>query len=66
MLKLKRKNSESILSLLGFQDSTVVKNLPLLNARDTVSVPGLGRALGEGNGKPLQYSGLENFMDREA
>ena len=66
MLKLKRKNSESILSLLGFQDSTVVKNLPLLNARDTGSVPGLGRALGEGNGKPLQYSGLENFMDREA
>ena len=59
MLKLKRKNSESILSLLGFQDSTVVK-------RDTGSIPGLGRAVGEGNGNPFQYSSLENFMDREA
>ena len=25
--------------------------------------PGLGRSLGEGNGYPLQYSGLENSMD---
>ena len=64
MLNLKRKNSESIFSLLGFQDNTVVKNLPA-NARDTGSIPGLGRALGEGNGNPLQYSGLENLMDRE-
>ena len=28
-----------------------------------VSIPGLGRSTGEGNGHPLQYSGLENFMD---
>ena len=27
------------------------------------SVPGLGRSPGEGNGYPLQYSGLENSMD---
>ena len=27
-------------------------------------IPGLGRSLGEGNGYPLQYSGLENSMDR--
>ena len=27
-------------------------------------IPGLGRSLEEGNGNPLQYSGLENFMDR--
>ena len=26
----------------------------------------LGRSLGEGNGNPLQYSCLENIMDREA
>ena len=26
-------------------------------------IPGLGRSPGEGNGYPLQYSGLENFMD---
>ena len=30
---------------------------------DLGSTPGLGRALGEGNGYPLQYSGLENSMD---
>ena len=28
------------------------------------SVPGLGRSPGEGNGNPLQYSCLENSMDR--
>ena len=42
---------------------------PSVNAgdiRDVVSIPGLGRSLGEGNGKPLQYSYLENPMDREA
>ena len=33
------------------------------NAGDLGSIPGLGRFLGEGNGYPLQYSGLENFMD---
>ena len=27
------------------------------------SIPGLGRSPGEGNGYPLQYSGLENSMD---
>ena len=27
-------------------------------------MPGLGRSPGEGNGYPLQYSGLENSMDR--
>ena len=31
--------------------------------RDVVSIPGLGRSLGEENGYPLQYSGLENSMD---
>ena len=30
------------------------------------SIPGLGRSAGEGNGYPLQYSGLENSMDRGA
>ena len=42
------------------------KNLPA-NAGDTGdagSVPGLGRYPGEGNGNPLQYSCLENSMDR--
>ena len=35
------------------------------NARDVGSIPGLGRSPGEGNGNPLQYSCLENPMDRE-
>ena len=44
---------------------TMVKNLPA-NAGDTGSTPGLGRSPGGGNGNPLQYSGLENPMDRGA
>ena len=46
----------------------VVKN-PRANAEDirpAVSIPGLGRSLGEGNGNPLEYSCLENPMDRGA
>ena len=35
------------------------------NAGDPGSIPGLGRSPGEGNGNPLQYSCLENPMDRE-
>ena len=33
------------------------------NAGDLGSIPGLGRFLGERNGYPLQYFGLENSMD---
>ena len=33
------------------------------NAGDLGSIPGLGRCPGEGEGYPLQYSGLENSMD---
>ena len=33
------------------------------NVGDLGSIPGLGRSSGEGNGNPLQYSGLENSMD---
>ena len=36
------------------------------NAGDPDSIPGSGRFAGEGNGSPLQYSYLENFMDRGA
>ena len=36
------------------------------NAGDLSSIPGLGRYPGEGNGYPLQYSCLENSMDRGA
>ena len=46
----------------------MVKN-PSANAgdiRDTGSIPGLGRSPGEGHENPLQYSCLENSMDRGA
>ena len=36
------------------------------NAESKSLIPGSGRSSGEGNGYPLQYSGLENSMDREA
>ena len=36
---------------------------PACKAGDLGSIPGLGRSSGDGNGYPLQYSGLENFMD---
>ena len=44
---------------------SVVKNLPA-NAGDVGLIPGSERFPGEGNGKPLQYSCLENPMDRGA
>jgi len=50
------------------QVALVVKNPPA-NAgdiRDTGSIPGLGRSPGGGHGNPLQYSCLENLMDRGA
>ena len=47
---------------ISFPGGSVAKNLPA-NARDAVSIPGLGRCPGRGNGNPLQYSCLENSMD---
>ena len=46
----------------------VVKNLPASvgDGRDMGSIPGLGRLPGGGNGNPLQYSYLENSLDRGA
>ena len=52
----------------AFQLALVVKNLPA-NAGDTRDmglIPASGRPSGEGHGNPLQYSCLENPMDREA
>ena len=46
----------------------MVKNPPAdaRDERDSGSIPGSGRSPGVGNGKPLQYSCLENFNDRGA
>ena len=42
------------------------KNLPDNAEVDTISIPGSGRSPGGGHGNPLQYSCLENSMDRGA
>ena len=47
---------------LGFPCGSAGKE-SACNAGDLGSIPGLGRSPGEGNGYPLQYSGLENSMD---
>ena len=52
-------------SCLGFLGDLVVKNLPA-RAGNVGSIPGSERSSGEGNGNPLQYSCLENPMDRAA
>ena len=51
-----------------FPGGSVVKNPPAKagDTGDAGSVPVLGRCPGGGNGKPLQYSCLENSMDRGA
>ena len=46
--------------------SLVAQKASTYNAGDPGSVPGLGRSCGEGNDNPLQYSWLENPMDRAA
>ena len=51
--------------LLGFPDDVEVKNLPG-DVRGASSIPVLGRSPGGGNGTPLQYSCLENSMERGA
>ena len=50
----------------GFPGGSVVKESACNagNARDTGSIPGLERSPGGGHGNPLQYSCLENPMDR--
>ena len=49
-------------NLKGFPGDSDGKELAC-NAGDPDLIPGLGRCPGEGNGYPLQYSGLENSMD---
>ena len=52
----------------GFPGSTMVKNLPASggDTRDVDSIPWLERSHGEGNGNLLQYSFMENSVDRES
>ena len=54
-----------LLSRVGFPDSSDSKE-SACNAGDPGSIPGSGISPGEGNGNPLQYSCLEDSMDRGA
>ena len=63
------KSSVKLLTIgIGFPGGTVVENLPANpgDPRDAGSIPGSGRSPGGGNGNLLQYSCLENPMDRGA
>ena len=52
---------------MGFPGGSVVKNQPAnADVRDAGSIPGLGRSPAGGHSNPLQYSCLENPMDRGA
>ena len=58
----------SLKNMWGFPGGSVLKT-PHANAKDTRDsglIPGSGRSPGRGNDNPLQYSCLENSMDRGA
>ena len=55
----------NIMNSKGFPGGSDGKE-SVCNAGDPDSIRGLGRSSGEGNGNPLQYSCLENPMDRGA
>ena len=59
------ENNGMSLLVLGFPDGLDDKD-SACNAGDPSSIPGLGRFPGEGNGYPIQYSCLDNSMDRRA
>ena len=57
------QKQETPATMRGFPGGSVVKNPPA-NTGDMGSIPESGRYPGEGNGNPLQYSCLQNSMDR--
>ena len=61
----KIKKTIKFFIVLGFPSGSDDKE-SACNTGDPGSVPGLGRSSGEENGNPLQYSCLENSMDRRA
>ena len=62
----KKSKKEGIYVHMGFPGGSVVKNLPANagDVGDTGSIPGSRRSPGGGNSNSLQYSCLENSMDR--
>ena len=63
--RLSDQHFHFLCDVVGFPGGSVVKNLPA-NAGIAGSIPGSGRSPGGGNGNPLQYSCLENSLDRGA
>ena len=59
------ESSKKKVEFVAFPRGSVVKNPPA-NTGDADSIPVLGRSPGEGNGNPLQYSCLENSINRGA
>ena len=57
------ENSKQMGLYMGFPGSSGGKK-SACNSGDPGPIPGSGRSPGEGNGHPLQYSCLENSMDR--
>ena len=62
---MRYRRIQKIMSLFGFPGDSDGKE-SACNAGNPGSVPGSGRSPGAGNGYPLQYSCLENPMDRQA
>ena len=60
-----RRDRPPTLVFLGFLGRSASKE-SACNVGELGLISGLGRPPGEGKGYPLQYSGLENFMDRGA
>jgi len=65
MERLKQTKTKPSQRYLASLVAHMVKNLPAMQ-ENPGSIRGWGRFPGEGNGNPLQYSCLENFLDRGA
>ena len=63
--KMQERFNKDLEEIKGFPGGSEVK-ASACNVGDLGSIPGLGRSPGEGNCNPLQYSCLENPMDRGA
>ena len=61
-----RDKMVNVRTMWGFPGGSVVKALPAKQEPQETQVLGWGRSPGEGNSSPLQYSYLENPMDRGA
>ena len=61
-LRIVPSSNECVRQMLGFPGGPGDKE-SACNVGDPGSIPGLGSSPGEGNGYPLQYSCLHNYMD---